>query len=373
MSNFNLTKINNKKMAVLFLIVLVFLLIHYFVNRDSNAYFTKGPNMNYDRYISSSIALNNGDIFILGWNGIAKSENIANKPEKYNIHDNIFEKLPDTNYEHLGITYLFAIRNKILLLDNNPLEYYLIDKNKFIKTDLCILEDKCKERKTYGKYTLFTPYLYNADKFLIYSNYTPMQLYFWNYITGDKTKLPKFNINRKDYGILVLNNGRIIIAGGCNDKGKYLDNAEIYNPISNKFDIIENFKLDSAIVQQLSPNGKTFRTNEYEYSFNEKQNIFIKRRYANESSKKYKVLKLDDNLEMFIYDNCLLFCSARANLYLKDENKRFDGVKMLYGADSLSNVVRLGNGKYLIYGGNYLKKNTHPTRHTQMLNIRKLK
>lgn len=324
--------------------------------------------MNYDRYISSAIELEDGNILMLGWNNGSQSENVSKKTEIFDIKNNKFIKSADSNYEHYGITYFHKADDKVLLIDNNPVEYYIISENKFVKTSLCILEDKCKTSNEYGKYTLFNAYNYDNDNLLIYSNFTPSQLYFWNITTGKRNKLPALNVDRKDYGILISNSGKIVIMGGYNSDKKFIKSAEIYNPQDKKFHVITNFELDSEIVPKLKPDGKEIKTNNYIYTINEKLKIPIKTQIKT-FHKKYSTLKIDNKTSILLYEECLLFCTQKADLYLKDKDTILKGQKLLYKTNTLSEITKLNNGKYLIYGSNYEGEQKIPVRHTQILNI----
>lgn len=367
-------KTYKEKWLIVLVLFIFFCIVYHFAHifySNKYAYFTNGPNMNYNRYISSTIELDNKNIFMLGWNNSSRSKDTSKKAEMYILNNNAFIKLPDTNYKHYGATYLFKADNKIFLLDNNPVEYYLIDKNVFIKTDLCILDNKCKpHNKEDGNFIQFNAYKYNSDKILVYSNFTNSQLYFWNHNTGIKTPLPNFNIQRKDCGILVLNSGEIIVAGGYDSHNNAILSAEIYKPNDNRFHIMPNFQLDSEIKAQLKPNGEYFETKQFRYSFEQKRNKFIKTP-TKKTSTKCKAIDINNDISLLIFNKCgLTSCTSKTKLYLKNKNMTLKGPDLLYQVNIPTKIIKIANNKYLLYGSNYSEMNTRPIRSTQILNIK---
>lgn len=145
--NFNLNK-NNIIIVITFVIFITsFLFIYLSINKNvSNKYLyiRKGPDMNYNIYTKSSLKLKNGNTLIIG-NDFANNNKIEEQKtaQIFDFNDNRFIILPKTNFVHNKIAYLFEKNNKVLILDNNPVEIYDINNNKFIKTNLCIEEDNC--------------------------------------------------------------------------------------------------------------------------------------------------------------------------------------------------------------------------------------
>ena len=84
----------------------------------------------------------------------------------------------------------------------------------------------------------------------------------YNPQTEQFTLIGNMNIARKNHKMILLNDGRVLILGGGyelsgkNSDWKRVYNAEIYNPVTNKFTLIDEIKMQNA---KISKNGGAAR------------------------------------------------------------------------------------------------------------------
>ena len=370
------SSINKKlKIIILFFIIGIGVIIYHFIyNIYSNQYVSirKGPDMMYDAYVKAYLKLKNGNIFIIG-NDFGDNPEIeqGKTAQMYIYNDNKFIKLPNTNFVHRKQIYLFEVNNKVYILDNNPVEIYDIFNNKFIKTNLCIAEDNCS--LSTNTLTTFKAFSYINNSFLIYAPFSRLKLYLWNYKTGEKLKLPNFNIDRVGYHVLYLKNGKLAIIGGYEkdniEKKVLVKKVEIYNPEINKFIELADFELDSDIVSA-DYNEAKFKTLKFEYTFDYNRNNFIKRGIK-KFDKKYKIIKLNDKYSLLTYTSCnIIFCKPKSKLYLSNENKIYQGPDLLYWTISPNKFINTKTNSFLIFGVNYETSSHYPIKGTEQLIIK---
>lgn len=374
--NFNLNK-NNIIIVITFVIFITsFLFIYLSINKNvSNKYLyiRKGPDMNYNIYTKSSLKLKNGNTLIIG-NDFANNNKIEEQKtaQIFDFNDNRFIILPKTNFVHNKIAYLFEKNNKVLILDNNPVEIYDINNNKFIKTNLCIEEDNCYNNQK--SLTTFKAYNYDDNNFLIYAPYSKLKLYLWNYNSGKTSKFAQFNIDRTGYNILNLGNKKIVILGGyktSNKKDKIpVKEVEVYDYKTNKFIIIPNLILDSE-VQSTDDSKQTFQTKNYEYQYDNKKNNFIKKEII-QFDKKYRKIKLNEEYILLIYTKCnILFCKPKSKVYVNTEQKIHPGPDLLYWTINPQKIINTKTNSFILYGSNYETNLQYPVKYTQEIIINK--
>lgn len=328
----------------------------------------KGPSLNSCKHIKGMLELSNKNTFI-----ICEGKNSLRVAELYNPKINEFILLPEPNFPHKNQVFLFEKNNKIYILDDNPLEIFDIDNNKFIKTDLCVSEKDCQSPKRYAL-TSFLAYNYDDKNFLIYAPYSSIKLYLWNYTTGEKKPLPEMNIPRIGYRILFSKNNEILIVGGyklnSKDTKEIINNAELYNKGKNKFDLLSDFNIDGNIIISTKPYDAQFETEKFVYIYDNYKKHFIKNQKLN-LDREYQQLQINNNVLFLTYTDCnLLYCTEKTKFYLINSNTYIKGPELLYNT-YLNRYIKINEDKFLLIN-NYKEQewsSAIPTRETQILNV----
>lgn len=321
----------------------------------------KGPEMNYKRFPGECLQLDNGNVIIIGSLG-SKDQH---KAEIFNINEKQFTRLADTIFPHRGQTYLFQKQNKVLVLDDNPVEIFDINKNIFYKTTYCIT-DACNENnRNSNPMTSFKAYDYSDNQLLIHSYYSPAKLYFWDYRSGKKQNLPEFNINRMGYGILLLPNKKIMILGGSISKNSpFIEQTEIYNPDTNKFSFGPKIHLDSPL-KNVDTYNAAFQTENFIYSFDDNTNNFVKKEVAYDDNL-YSQIQLNEKYDLLFYDD--IFKGFYVKLFDNELNRDIETKKLLYSPVSRPIMyLKLSENSILILQNE--QNNLKPTQNTQIISV----
>lgn len=356
-------------LVVILLIIFVFTQYQLKLQNKTYAYIEKGPSFNTCKFIKGYLTLSNGNTLF-----ICEGNNNLQSAELYDKKNNKFIVLPKTNFQHKTQVYLFEKNNFVYIIDDNPLEVFDIQNNRFINKHLCVANRKCNT-STKNIVTSFRAYKYNNDNILIYAPYNKNKLFLWNYTNGKTINLPELNIARTGYKILNINNNRFIIIGGYNkSKPKSLiKHLEMYNPTTNKFIILPDIILDSEITE-INYNDYKFKTKNFEYTYLINQNKFIKEQIniAIENYTDLQKLNIDNNLIFLVYTDCnFLICKDKTALYLKNKNKYLPGPELLYPT-YIKHNIKINNNRLLFftnYKGGYFSS-TEKIKETQILNIR---
>lgn len=341
-------------------------------NTEKYAYISKGPGMNYDRIIDATIKLNNGNWFIIGWNKAPNENDTSRKAEIFDSKIQKFIALPDTNYPHNNSVRLLNINHKIYLFDNGPIEYYDEITKNFVKTNKYI-SDAIISSNVKQKTCIFV-FKYSDNKILVRSHCNPKKqnLYFWNLKTEKKTNLPKFNMERLNYFIIV-DKPKIIVAGGQNTTRKQkLNNAEIYIPKYNKFSLISDYETITNKDDYRPEGEQIFTDSKTEYFFNDKENK-LTRVDIKLPDKYFTKVVLNQKYDLYFYNKTNLFSDiTKTDLYLKDSDKFVQGPDLLYKIAGETKVIKLNDKQYLLFGNNMINKGSSyiPTKQTQIVNIK---
>ena len=354
-------------LVILFTLILLFIVKIVIQSQNSILNIEKGPETIYKRFPGECLQLDNGNVIIIGSLGSQEQ----NKAELFNINEKQFMRLPDTIFSHRGQTYLFQKQNKVLVLDDNPVEIFDINKNIFYKTDYCITDACNRESSPNSPMTSFKAYDYSDNQLLIHSYYKPAKLYFWDYRSGKKQNLPEFNIKRIGYNILFLPNKKIMILGGHVSKNSsFIEQTEIYNPATNKFSLGPKVHLDSSLKRVDTYNAK-FQTENYIYSFDDNKNNFVKNEVAYDDNL-YSRIQLNKKFDLLVYND--IFKGFYVKLFDNELNIDIAEKKLLYRPVSRPIMYfNLMNNSILILQNeqnNYLES-LEPTQHTQIISITK--
>ena len=179
------------------------------VQASKYGYFKRLPDMNVARAGHKSFLLSDGRVLIIGGDKYNNDKNII-LPEDRNCTAEIYD--PKTNM----FSFIKNLKNEIKP-DSNVV---LIRKDRLLITGgYSILKRKTNVIKTEN-----TAYIYDFKSNKI-------------------IKLPNMNIPRMSHSSVVLNDGRVLILGGCHNSynGPIPNNqAEIYDPQLNKFILLKN-------------------------------------------------------------------------------------------------------------------------------------
>lgn len=353
--------------VILILILCISLISYNLIIKSQNSVLNieKGPETIYKRFPGECLQLDNGNAVIVGSLGYKDQH----KAELFKINEKKFVQLPDTIFPHKGQTYLFQKRNQVLVLDDNPVEIFDINKNIFYKTNYCIT-DVCNLKDTQkNPMTSFKAYDYSDNQFLIHSYYSPAKLYFWDYHNGKKQTLPEFNINRMGYSILLLPNKKIMILGGfISKKSDFIEQTEIYNPDTNKFSLGPKIHLDSPL-KKVDTYNAAFQTENFIYSFDDNTNNFVKKEVAYDDDL-YSRIQLDKKFDLLVYKD--IFKGFYIKLFDNELNKDIATKKLLYSPVSRPIMyLKLSKNSILILQNeqnNYLDS-LRPTQNTQIISV----
>ena len=344
------------------LIVLVLGCAYYFTfqykkNNPLAYQIFKGPELNYRQDTTHSITLNNGNILLLN----LRSLHLPTQAELYQHKNNQFVQLPDTHYDHNQRapqrTLFIQNKNKVYLIDQNPLEYFDTETNSFIKLDICIAHANCNN-KEFNNNKEFAIKAYNYNNKVLYSfpfsDTKSQQLFLYDLDTNTTQKLPPLTENLQAYDILITNDDKIIVFNG-NLNGATTMTAEIYDPKLNKFlkyndwiyipfrDI--QFKLNNSIITKL---------NKYEYN---KSTGKIDKKTRKSFDKFPNELILNNRYSLF-------FNNKKTLLYDYELEKTLEGANLLHPIDIYSGVLELDKNTFLISNSRY---HNYSSRKTQIL------
>lgn len=284
---------------IVFIIVATFVVFIFLNSKSTN-------HLNFSRFAFSMIDINNDSILVIGGDG-GSSKDVTKKAELINLKDNSVKLLPNTNYHHRQSLLVKNKEGNILIIDDNPIEYYNPQTKKFVSTQYCVVNTNCtKDSNRLSRTFIASPY--DAENVLIMlltkSNY--QKLYLYNFDKFILRQLPNFIIPRTKYSLVNLNNGQILIVGGIDKNNKKINIAEIYNPNVGKFEVSNFGDIKNIIAKIKLTDNNLYITNSGSYLLDNKTNEVQKVNYKYD--KLIELLKgknsyqLDED-KILIYDN----------------------------------------------------------------------
>lgn len=324
---------------IVFIIVPTFVLFIFLNSKTTN-------HLNFGRFAFSMIDINNDSILVIGGDGGSRKD-VTKKAELINLNDNSVKLLPNTNYHHRQSLLVKNKEGNILIIDDNPIEYYNPKTKKFVSTQYCVVNTNCtKNSNRLSRTFIASPY--DAENVLIMlltkSNY--QKLYLYNFEKFTLRQLPNFIIPRTKYSLVNLNNGQILITGGIDKNNKKISIVEIYNPNVGKFEVSNLDNIKSIIAKIKLSNNNLYITYNSAYLLDNKTNKVQKVNYKYD--KLMELLKGKNSYQLnedkiLIYDNKKLTQNSQNILIYNLKTNTANSLnKKLYKATA---------GKVLFIGG----------------------
>lgn len=331
---------------IVFIIVPTFVLFIFLNSKTTN-------HLNFGRFAFSMIDINNDSILVIGGDGGSRKD-VTKKAELINLNDNSVKLLPNTNYHHRQSLLVKNKEGNILIIDDNPIEYYNPKTKKFVSTQYCVVNTNCtKNSNRLSRTFIASPY--DAENVLIMlltkSNY--QKLYLYNFEKFTLRQLPNFIIPRTKYSLVNLNNGQILITGGIDKNNKKISIVEIYNPNVGKFEVSNLDNIKSIIAKIKLSNNNLYITYNSAYLLDNKTNKVQKVNYKYD--KLMELLKGKNSYQLnedkiLIYDNKKLTQNSQNILIYNLKTNTANSLnKKLYKATD-KGVIHIA-GKVLFIGG----------------------
>ena len=337
-----------KLLIILSILVIILTMVGLFLFCEKTT-----NHLNFGRFAFSMIDINNDSILVIGGDG-GSSKDVTKKAELINLNDNSVKLLPNTNYHHRQSLLVKNKEGNILIIDDNPIEYYNPKTKKFVSTQYCVVNTNCtKDSNRLSRTFIASPY--DAENVLIMlltkSNY--QKLYLYNFDKFTLRQLPNFIIPRTKYSLVNLNNGQILITGGIDKNNKKISIAEIYNPNVGKFEVSNLDNIKSIIAKIKLSNNNLYITYNSAYLLDNKTNKVQKVNYKYD--KLMELLKGKNSYQLnedkiLIYDNKKLTQNSQNILIYNLKTNTANSLnKKLYKATD-KGVIHIAD-KVLFIGG----------------------
>lgn len=267
--NFNILGKLNKKVIVIGIILVLFIIISIFLVKDGIFYYI--GDMNVARVNHNMALLPDGKVLIFGGRTNRKKPDpnvmgagIFFKPTKiaeiYDPKINKFKKISNTNFPHLQFSRaILTDTGKVLIFDYNYLSKYDFHKKEFLTTEYHLNESFDPVTGNFSAISsmnkpraYFTATLLPGDNIMIANGYLwkngqfipDIEIYD---IKADKFKtVAQLNIPRKGASAILLNNGKILILGGYskNEEERYYHvlKAELFDYKTNRVQFSSDMK-----------------------------------------------------------------------------------------------------------------------------------
>lgn len=332
---------------IVFIIVLTFVVSFFLISNATN-------HLNFGRFAFSMIDINNDSILVIGGDG-GSSNDVTKKAELINLRDNsVVKLLSDTNYSHRQSLLVKNKEGNILIIDDNPIEYYNPKTEKFVSTQYCVVNANCtKDSNRLSRTFIASPYDVENVLIMLLTKSNYQKLYLYNFEKFTLRQLPNFIIPRTKYSLVNLNNGQILITGGIDKNNKKINIAEIYNPNVGKFEV-SNLDDIKNIIAKIKLTDKTlYITYNSVYLLdnktNKKQKVNYKYDKLIELLKKKNSYQLDED-KILIYENKKLTQNSQNILiYNLKTNTAYSLNKKLYKATDKS-IIRVADKVFFIGG-----------------------
>lgn len=367
----------NIKICLISIILLILIVFGFkykdYIPHDNE--FSRTGNMTIPREGHKAVLLQDGRVLILGGTTCQKSFGIqticgvsTNTTEYYNPKTGKFKMVGKMHVQNSDFTTTLLNNGKVLVVGSydspnlNNSELFNPETNKFEDTSRLIIP-----RSRY-----FTATLLKDGRVLIVGglkesfNSSSLEILkeaeLYDPNTGKFSKTGSLNISRFGHGAVLLNNGKVLIAGGTT-KGKSLSSAELYDPKTGKFTQIGNMnfiRMNPELI--LLENGKVLIADGYDKDCSSNIELYdpIKNVFA-AYDKPIKITKCTSKITLLKDGNILFVGGAPpvnglsqkfgiSNIYNSKLDK-FEIGPITKVPHASHTVTLLNNGKVLVAGG----------------------